>query len=87
VEAGVVVDEEEEVANVPFPTEQNTDVQPAVYHQQSREEAGWGGLPGPHRQLEMERILRGDCKRVSSGWASDLGKECTRGEGECDLSD
>lgn len=63
MEAGVVPDEEEEVANVPFLTEQNTDVPPAIHHQQGREETGWWGLHGPHRHLEMEWILWGDCKK------------------------
>lgn len=34
MEAGVVLDEEKEVANVPFLAEQNADVPPAIHHQQ-----------------------------------------------------
>lgn len=74
MKAGVVFDEEEEIAYVPFLTEQNTDVPPAIHHQKGREETGWWGLNGPHRQLEMERILRGDCIRGTDEWERDLGK-------------
>lgn len=57
MEAGVVFDEEEEVANVPFLAEENADVPPAVHHQQEIKETGWRGLHRTHRHLEMERIL------------------------------
>ena len=59
VKAGVVFDEVEEVANVPVLAEHNADIPPAIHHQQGVEEAGWRGLRGPHRHLEMKRILRG----------------------------
>lgn len=62
MEAGVVLDEDEEVANVPFLTEQNADVPPAIHHQQGIEETGWRCLHSPHRHLKMERILWRDCK-------------------------
>lgn len=63
MEAGVVLDEDEEVTNVPFVTEQNTDVPPAIHHQEGIEEMGWWSLHGPHRHLEMETILWDDVKK------------------------
>lgn len=57
MKAGIVLDEDEEVANVPFLTEQNADVPPAIHHQQGIEEMGWRGFHRTHRHLEMERIL------------------------------
>lgn len=57
MKAGVVLDEDEEVANVPFLTEQNAYVPPAIHHQQGIEETGCWGLHGLHRHLEMERVL------------------------------
>lgn len=74
MEAGVVLDEAEEVTNVPFLTEQNTDVPPAIHHQQGIEEMGRWGLHGPHRHLEMERILWGDLARENGCNGRRLGK-------------
>lgn len=57
MEAGIVLDGGEEVANVPFLAEQKADVPPAIHHQQGIEETGRRGLHGPHRHLEMQRVL------------------------------
>lgn len=63
MEAGVVLDEEKKVTNVPFLAEQNTNVPPAIHHQQGVEETGWWSLHTPHGHLEVERILRGESER------------------------
>lgn len=78
MEAGVVLDEDEEVANVPFLTEQNADVPPAVHHQQGIEEMGRWGLHGSHCHLEVERILWGDCKRGVGVMGDDWASGCER---------
>lgn len=57
MEAAVVLDEEEEVMDVPVMTEDNADVPPTVHHQQIVEELGWGGCYGLHCHLKMKTIL------------------------------
>ncbi len=78
MEAGVVFDEDKEVANVPILTEQNADVPPAIHHQQGIKETGWWGLNRAHRHLEMERILWGEGKRGADVMRDEWASGCER---------
>lgn len=85
VEPGVVLDEKKKVTNVPFLAEQNAYVPPAIHHQQGVEETGRRSLHGPHRHLEVERILWRDGNTGTGVMGGDVSRRVWRKEGEEDL--